>query len=133
MTFLSARRGALFALAFSLSACTSVDAQAPALVGALTPAEEAYVAQTAAVIYRRASVDRLPGLLFSDARGHGTCVRSPSGASETADYTLLILQRRITEDFISQAADDVLILRSASDAAPCRQLGNAAGLWVRAN
>ena len=133
MMALPAKRGALVALALSLSACTGVDAQAPALAGPLTPAEEAYVAQTAAVIYRRASVDRLPGLLFSDARGHGTCVRSPSGARDKADYTLLILQRRITEDFISQAADDVLILRSASDAAPCRRLGSVAGLWVRAN
>lgn len=117
--------------ALSLGACASVTAD-PVLLP-MTPAEATYVGQTAAVVYRRASVDRLAGLLFSDARGHGTCVRSPSGAGEAADYTLLILQRRITEDFISQADDDVLILRTAQEAAPCRSLANARSLWVRSN
>lgn len=122
--------GALAAV-LTLSACASVEAN-PVLLP-MTPAEATYVGQTAAVVYRRASVDRLAGLLFSDVRGHGTCVRSPSGAGESADYTLLILQRRITEDFISQADDDVLILRTAQEAAPCRRLANTRSLWVRAN
>ena len=125
------KRGAAgLAALLSLAACAGVEAE-PALP-ALTAAETNYVEQTAAVVYRRASVDRLTGLLFSDARGHGTCVRSPAGADRAADYTLLILQRRITSDFISQADDDVLILRTAEEAAPCRDLGADRRLWVRA-
>ncbi|MFD2238534.1 hypothetical protein [Aureimonas populi] len=118
-----------------LSACAGAGAQVSPVpsLAPLTPAETAYVEQTAAVVYRRAAVERLSGLLFSDARGHGTCVRSPARQPGSADYTLLILQRRITEDFIPQAADDVLILRSREDAAPCRRLGVDPRLWVRAS
>ncbi len=126
-----AARVAALAAALSLGACASVDAN-PALLP-MTPAEATYVGQTAAVVYRRASVDRLDGLLFSDGRGHGTCVRSPAGAGEAADYTLLILQRRVTQDFISQADDDVLILRSAEEAAACRRLARSPGVWLPAN
>lgn len=115
----------------TLTSCAGVVAD-PVLTP-MTPSEETYVSQTGAVVYRRASVDRLAGLLFSDARGHATCVRSPSGAGENADYTLLVLQRRITQDFISQTDDDVLILRSATEAAACRALGANPGLWMRAN
>jgi hypothetical protein len=117
-----------------LSACASSGAQTPPDVRPipLTASEIAYVEQTAAVVYRRASVDRLAGLLFSGERGHGVCVRSPAGAGDAADYSLLVLQRRIVEDFISQADDDVLILRSAAEAAPCRRLGSDPRLWVRA-
>lgn len=124
-----------------LTACTSIEAQGlqpprdfpepPVSALTLSPAEAAYVEQTAAVLYRRAPVERLDRLLFSDARGHGTCVRSPAGAGEAADYTLLVLQRRVTTDFISQVDDDVLILRSAADAAPCRVLGGDPGRWIR--
>lgn len=115
----------------TLASCAGVGADP--VLAPLTPSEETYVSQTAAVVYRRASVDRLAGLVFSDGRGHGTCVRSPSGAVESADYTLLVLQRRITQDFISQTDDDVLILRSAAEAAPCRALGASPRLWLRAN
>lgn len=125
-------KAALLLACSVLCACGSaLPAASQARLAPMTPSEAAYVEQTASVIYRRAPVERLAGLLFSDARGHGTCVRSPVGAQEAADYTLLILQRRIVEDFIPQAADDVLILRSRQDAAPCRALSRNAYLWVR--
>lgn len=128
-----ARLSKAFALAGLLTLASCATGIADPVLVPLTPSEATYVSQTAAVVYRRASVDRLAGLVFSDARGHATCVRSPSGAVEGADYTLLVLQRRITEDFISQTDDDVLILRSAQEAAACRALGRNSGLWVRAN
>ena len=126
-----------------LAGCTSIDAQP--VIAQQSPsslalpaerpslAEIAYVEQTASVVYRRAPVERMDRFLFSDERGHGVCVRSPAGQPETADYTLLVLQRRLQSDFISQVEDDVVILRSAADAAPCRTLGSERALWTRSN
>ncbi len=118
----------------ALGGCSTVGAQAPAPIDPtpLLPTEATYVERTASAIYRGASTERLRGFLFSsEERGHGVCVRSPAGAGERADYTLLVLSRRIAEDFIPQTSDDVLVLRSRADAAPCRRLGAEPRLWVR--
>lgn len=135
--------GAALSLVVILTGCTSIDAQGivPADVVARpqltaerpSQAEIAYVEQTALVVYRRAPVERMERFLFSDSRGHGICVRAPAGAVDTADYTLLVLQRRVEAEFISQVEDDVAILRSAADAAPCRALGADRSLWRPAN
>lgn len=142
-TFGAARlASAPLGLVLLLSGCTGIDAQAivpaPAIIRPAlsadgpSPSEIAYVEQTASMVYRRAPVERMNRFLFSDARGHGICVRSRAGSPETSDYTLLVLQRRIQSDVISQVEDDVAILRSAADAAPCRALGADPSLWVRA-
>lgn len=83
-----------------------------------TRTEADYIRQTARTIYRTGPIERsrnfLPG---ADLR---LCIRSPR--SGDYDHTLLTLQRRITDDFIPQAADDVVIDRSRAGALPCRRL-----------
>lgn len=97
---------------------------------ALTRVEADYVVQTARTLYRGATVERAARFVSGPAGAHGACVRSPAGAVTGGDYTLIVLQRRVTDDYISQAADDALILRSASEVAECRARAAEAGFWL---
>lgn len=99
---------------------------------ALTRIEADYVGQTARTLYRGATVERAARFVKVPAGAHGACVRSPAGAVTGGDYTLIVLQRRVTDDYIPQAADDALILRSASEVAACRARAAEAGFWLPA-
>jgi len=83
-----------------------------------TRAELAYVTGTARTLYRGRPVERSATFLTGgpDLR---ICVRSPVKGGY--DHTLLTLQRRITDDFIPQAADDVLIERTRAGVEACRR------------
>ena len=96
----------------------------------LLPAERAYVADTASVIYRRRPADRTRDFIFADERGFGLCLRSPVKGGGY-DHTLLILQRRIAEDFIPQAADDVVVLRASADVSACKRPLGSDNAWIK--
>lgn len=98
----------------------------------LSRVEADYVVQTARTLYRGATVERASRFVAGPAGAHGACVRSPAGAVTGGDYTLIVLQRRVTDDYIPQAADDALILRSASEVAACRARAAEAGFWLPA-
>ncbi|KAA0970750.1 hypothetical protein FPY71_09735 [Aureimonas fodinaquatilis] len=114
------------ALALMLSGCASTSE--PEL--ALTPAEHNYVMQTGRSLFRGKPIERARGFLFTGGSGYAVCVRAPATGSQPADYALLVLQRRVTDDYIPQAADDVVILRSATETLPCRKLGERPGNWT---
>lgn len=96
----------------------------------LTGVEADYVGQTARTLYRGATIERAARFVPGPSGMHGACVRSPAGAVDGGDYTLIVLQRRVTDDYIPQAADDALILRGAGDAAICRARAAEAGFWL---
>lgn len=127
----------------TVSACATAGGSAPVLdlappsapsasvsLTQLYPAERVYVADTASVIYRRRQAERTRDFVFSNERGFGICLRSPTSGGY--DHTLLILQRRITEDFIPQAADDVVVLRSTADVMLCKGRLEGDNAWVKA-
>ncbi|SHI55355.1 hypothetical protein SAMN02745911_0494 [Aureimonas altamirensis DSM 21988] len=127
------------ASAVLLCGCAVARTAPPAMAAALQPNGEAlsrveadYVAQTARTLYRGATVERAARFVSGPAGAHGACVRSPAGSVTGGDYTLIVLQRRVTDDYISQAADDALILRSASEVAACRARAAEAGFWLPA-
>ncbi len=77
-----------------------------------------YLRQTAATIYRGRPLERSAAFLPSAGDGYRLCVRA--AVKGGYDHTLFTLQRRIAEDFIPQAGDDVLIERTSAATMPCR-------------
>jgi hypothetical protein len=75
-----------------------------------------YARDTARIVFRRRQAERAAD--FVDAPdGYALCLRSGR------DYAVLVFERRVFEEAISQAADDVRILRSSADTAACRARG----------
>lgn len=117
--------GALAALALA-AGCAAPTAIPPAQAAGPQPSarEVAYLAGFARTIYRGRTAERTSAFL-GDGSDLRICIRSPVPGGY--DHTLLTLQRRITEDFVSQAADDTLIERSREGVRACR---DAANRWI---
>ena len=80
-----------------------------------TATEIAYARDTAIVAFRRRDAERSEGFVAAEPEtGFALCLRAGS------DLALLVFQRRIFEDAVSQVADDAAILRSRRDTAICR-------------
>ncbi len=87
--------------------------------------ESRYALETARTLYRGRAVEQNRVFVDSPAGPFGICVRAPG--AKGYEHMLLVLQRRIVDDYIPQAADDVLVLRGLQDTAPCRRLQTG---WV---
>lgn len=84
--------------------------------------EIAYARDTARVLFRRSGGERTLRFVSADPdEGYALCLRA------RGSYAMLVFQRRVFEAAISQAADDVAILRQPADTAVCR----AADGWTR--
>jgi hypothetical protein len=80
-----------------------------------------YARDTARVVFRRRQAERTPDFVSEGRDGYAICLRSGR------DYALLVFERRVFDDAISQAADDARILRSRGDTAICREGGRR---WI---
>lgn len=127
-------RAALCFAGLSLCGCVYADAgittfsirPEPDLVvvgdGPLSPAEAAYARDTARILFKRRAAERTERFVSADrADGYPLCLRAGG------DYALLVFPRRIFGAAISQVEDDVAILRSKTDTAPCRRADD----WTR--
>jgi hypothetical protein len=113
----------------ALAGCRGVDAAPREAPTQLSGTERQYVVQTARAVYRRGPIEYTPSFLFAGADGYGVCVRTAGAGANGGDYTLLVLQRRIGDEAIPQAADDVLIYRRSSEVQGCRRVGADAERW----
>lgn len=90
--------------------------------GEPSPTEAAYARDTARILFKRRAAERTERFVSADpAGGYALCLRAGG------DYAILVFPRRIFEAAISQVEDDVTILRSKADTAPCR----TADGWTR--
>ncbi|WP_157944595.1 hypothetical protein [Mangrovicella endophytica] len=93
--------------------------------------ERVYLRDTARAVFRRRPSERSDRFVFADpSSGYATCVRSPSRKGKGYDYALVVLQRRVLDDEIPQAADDAVVMRGNADTAPCRG-SDPAFAWIR--
>jgi hypothetical protein len=83
--------------------------------------EVRYARDTARVVFRRRQAERTADFVDDASGGYALCLRSGR------DYALLVFERRVFDEAISQAADDARILRSNADTVACRARGVA---WV---
>ena len=91
--------------------------------------EAAYIGDTASTLFRRRPSEQGDRFVMADPiAGFGACVRAevPGGY----EYALIVLQRRILEEAISQVDDDAIILRGPDDTAICRN-PSARFDWLR--
>lgn len=94
-----------------------VAASAEPTQGPPTATEVRYARDTARTVFRRRQAERTADFVWVGSGGYALCLRSGR------DYALLVFERRVFEEAISQAADDARILRSGADTAACRARG----------